>query len=111
MSGEGEFAGIFLSHGGTRPVMSKPPRMRASRAFVREVRDALNLADDEAEGAADWIADKMERFGAHFARPVFDMEGNGPQCSWCSMPWPLCGHHHLSAAIDDDEDDSEAVQP
>ncbi len=104
MSVRDEFAGIFLAPGGTRPLMSMPPRMRASREFVREVRDALALDDGQAEVAADWIADKMERYGALFSRPVFDMDGNGPQCSFCSMPWPFCGHHHLSGELEDEEE-------
>lgn len=103
MSIRDEFAGIFLTPGGSRPLMSVPPQMRASKLFIREVRDELNLDNERAESAADWIADKMERYGALFARPVFDMDGNGPQCSFCSMPWPLCGHHHLSGECDDEE--------
>lgn len=94
-----EWEGIFLPAETGRAVMSMPPRMRASAAFVREVRDALNLDTDAAADAADWIADKMERFGAAFAQPVFDMDGNGPICSWCTTVWPLCGHHHISAML------------
>lgn len=94
-----EWEGIFLPSDTHRAVMSMPPRMRASRLFVREVADSLDLDDDAALQAADWIADKMERFGAAFAQPVFDMDGNGPICSWCTTIWPLCGHHHLSAML------------
>lgn len=91
-----EWEGIFLGEGGSRPVMSMPPRMKASMKFVREVADALGLEHDAACEAADWIVDKMERFGASTAQPVMDMEGCGPVCSWCGVLWPLCGHHHLT---------------
>lgn len=87
-----------------RPVMSHPPRLVASAKFIREVRHALDIADDEkAREVADWAIDKMERFGARTAQAVFDMEGNGPMCSWCGTTWPLCGHHHQAQAIDDEE--------
>lgn len=100
-----EFEGIFLTPGGSRPLMSRPPRMRASTQFVREVRDAFELVDDRHAGdVADWIADKLERFAALHARPVFEMNGNGPTCSYCSMPWPLCGHHHLSGETTEDDE-------
>ncbi len=95
-----EFAGIFEPTG-SRPVMSKPPRMTASKEFVREVAIVLDGVED-ATALADWVADKMERFGARTARPVFDMDGNGPQCSWCGQIWPLCGDHHLSEALPDE---------
>lgn len=80
-----EFHEIAMSEGGSRPVMSRPPRLLATAKFIREVRDALGIEDDDrAREAADWVLDKMERFGARTARPVFDMEGQGPQCSWCA---------------------------
>ena len=100
----GEFSHIFLPYD-PRPVMTRPPRTRASRKFVVEVREALGLSDDEADDAADWIADKMERFGASFSQPVFDMDGNGPMCSFCGAIWPLCGHHHLSGVSNDNAED------
>lgn len=94
-----------------RPLMSLPPRLVASRKFILEVRDALHIEDDDqAREAADWIIDKMERFGARTAEGVFDLQGNGPKCSWCGMIWPLCGHHHQSeVTFDDDEPDDEAA--
>ncbi|MCD2116775.1 MULTISPECIES: hypothetical protein [Rhodococcus] len=101
-----EFKEIFIAPGGTRPLMSEPPRFRASRSFTREVRDELGLDEAQAEHAADWIADKMERYAALHSRPVFDMDGNGPQCSFCSMPWPFCGHHHLSGELSEEEGES-----
>lgn len=98
-----EFEGIFEPTP-SRPVMSKPQRMKASKEFVHEVAAMLGVQHSEdATEAADWIADKMERFGARTARPVFDMHGNGPQCSWCGAIWPLCGDAHLSEELDDEE--------
>lgn len=103
-----EFEGIFLAGNGTRAPMSKPPRMKATKRFIREVQDALGIPDERATEAADWVVNKMERYGAYFAEPVFDMDGNGPKCSFCGMIWPLCGHHHMSGALGDDKDDTES---
>lgn len=99
-----EWQDIFISTGPeTRPAMSMPPRVIATKKFIAEVADELNLDSDTAQNAADWIADKMERFGASSAQPVFDMDGNGPSCSWCGVIWPLCGHQHLSVALGEDD--------
>lgn len=100
-SAQDEFKGIMQiapGHGGKRPVMSMPLRVVASRAFVREVADVLDRASSPDE-VADWVVDKMERFGALMAEPMFDTNGNGPICSWCKELWPLCGHHHQSQRI------------
>lgn len=100
-----EWTGIFVFEGGDRPVMSRPPVPKAASALVREVADMLGVEYHDAIEAADWIASKMERFGAGTAQPVFDMDGNGPICSWCTTIWPLCGHHHLTAFTGEDEDE------
>lgn len=92
-----EFEGIFLPQP-DRAVMSRPPREMASSKFIYQVRTACDLDDATAERVADWAADWHERLGAAGARPVFDMDGCGPLCSWCGVIWPLCGHHHLSEA-------------
>jgi hypothetical protein len=97
-----EFDGIFEPTP-ERPVMRRPPKMIASKSFIREVRDMLDEADGDETKVADWIADKMERFGARTAQPIFDMKGNGPGCSWCGTVWPLCGHHHQSEELNEDE--------
>lgn len=97
-----EFEGIFMPHHGTRPVMSKPPTMRAAKNLIDQVRWELELDDDVAVRVADWVADRMERYASQFAQPVFTMDGSGPVCSLCSVIWPLCGHHHLSAEVDDE---------
>lgn len=107
---ETEFTGIFMGSTESRPVMSKPRPMQATKKLIREVQEALGIPDDKAEEAADWVANKMERFGAASAQPVFDMEGSGPNCSWCGAIWPLCGHHHMSHNLPDDEDESEPTQ-
>ncbi|WP_017791898.1 hypothetical protein [Leucobacter salsicius] len=99
-----EFDGILIATGGSRPLMSKPPEFKAARVFVDRVMAELDVPDRErAEFMADWIVNFAERFGASAAQPMFDMEGNGPQCSWCGQIWPLCGHHHMSEEISDDE--------
>ena len=104
---EREFEGIF-EPGEKRPLMSKPSRVFASKKLIREVAEALNIADEDvARDTADWIADKMERFGARTARGVLDLEGNGPVCSWCSTIWPLCGCAHLSEVDFGDDDGKE----
>lgn len=97
-----EFVGIFMLPGQGRPVMSMPPTMRAAKPLIDQVRWELGIPDADAERVADWIADRMERYAALTARPVMEMDGTGPVCSDCSMLWPMCGHHHLSAEIDDD---------
>lgn len=101
---DNEFEGIFLGATETRPLMSKPKPMLATKKLIREVQDALGIPDDKATEAADWVANKMERFGASSAAPIFSMEGSGPSCSWCGMIWPLCGHHHMSTNLPDEED-------
>lgn len=101
-----EFHEIFQRHEGNRPVMSKPPTMRAAKGLIDQVRWELDLPVDVATRVADWVADRMERYAALTARPVFGMDGTGPQCSLCMQIWPLCGHHHLSAELDDEEENS-----
>ena len=107
---ETEFTGIFAGTHETRPVMSKPRPMQATKKLIHEVQEALGIPDHRAVEAADWVANKMERFGASMAQPVFTMDGSGPSCSWCGMIWPLCGHHHMSNNLPDDEEDSETIK-
>lgn len=101
-----EFAGIFMTDGRPRAVMSKPPRMQASKAFIREVQDLLD-ASTSTEEVADWIVNKMEDYGAHLAEPMFDMNGNGPACSFCKTLWPLCGHQHVSQRLKELESEAD----
>lgn len=103
MAYDGEFDEIILNTGETRPVMSKPRPLQATQRFVREVRDALDLSDEAAPAAADWVLNKMERYGARAAQGVFDLDGAGPMCSWCGAIWPLCGHNHMSGVQTEDE--------
>jgi hypothetical protein len=100
-----EFTAIIINDGGTRPVMAKPHPFKATKKFIQHIQDNLGIPDDKATEAADWVLNLMERYGANTAQPVFDMEGCGPKCSWCGMIWPLCGHHHMSSNLADDEDD------
>ena len=103
---EPEFEGIFERPAARRPVMSQPPRMLPSRKLIDQVRVACDLDDATAERVAYWAADWGERLGARTSRPVFDLDGLGPQCSWCGQVWPLCGHCHQSEE-DLDEPDKE----
>lgn len=107
-----EFTAIILvTEGETRPVMSKPRPFKATKKFIRHVQDNLNIPDEQATDAADWVLNLMERYGANSAQPMFDMDGNGPSCSWCGMIWPLCGHHHMSSNLpENDEEESEPTQ-
>lgn len=95
-----EFEGVMIwpSDGeqNRRPIHAKPLPLRATRGFVREVRDALGVPEERAEEAADWVLGKMDRFAAAHAEPVFTMDGHGPRCSYCGAFWPLCGHHLLA---------------
>lgn len=96
-----EWNGIYTYPPGTpatRAPMSKPPHVIASASFIAEVSDMLERDLDRHE-IADWIVDKMERFGAAFAEPMFTTDGTGPICSWCKTIWPLCGHHHDSIRL------------
>ena len=97
-----EFEGIFEPGDEPRPVGGRPRRKRPSAKLVHQVRVECDLDDATAERVADWAADWGERLAASTARPVFDMNGHGPQCSWCRAIWPLCGHHHLSTEGDTD---------
>ena len=104
-----EFDEIFEPATGTRPVMSKPPKVMASRKLIRMVAAEISelggvevVSADAYEKLADWLADKMERFGQRTAQPVFTMDGTGPCCSWCGAIWPLCGCHHNTDWCDDD---------
>ncbi len=103
----GEFVEIFQAGEGTRPVMSKPRPFKATKKFAQYVQENLGIPDDRKYEAADWVAHLMERYAAAYAKPVFDMEGNGPVCSMCSMIWPFCGHHHMSAELDEQEEPDE----
>ena len=102
---EREFDEVLIAPAGNRPLMSKPGRYQATRKVIREVMDVTGITDEaKAIEVADWLVNKMERYAAHTARGVFDMDGNGPQCSWCGTIWPLCGHHHMS-----DERESDGI--
>ena len=85
----------FIVPGENRPVMSRPPKLTATRAFVQLVEDARR-DNPTPEAFADWVANFAEEYGASTAEPMFDMEGHGPLCSWCATIWPLCGHQHMS---------------
>lgn len=80
--------------------LDPPPRFVASKKLIRIIQDARE-ANPTDEAFADWLANFMEGYAAHFAHPVFDVsegaDGSGPECSLCGMLWPMCGHHNTSA--------------
>lgn len=86
-----------------RPVM-RPPRVQATDQLVLETRLALDEFGGDPERMAQWVAERIEEFGALQAQPTFDMDGCGPLCSWCGVLWPLCGHHQKSELIGEGED-------
>lgn len=94
---EGEFDAIFEASG-PRKVMSRPPMPLASQKLIDEVAERFDM-DRYAlrtRELADWLAGKLERYGMWHARPVFGMDGGGPECSLCASIWPLCGCFHYS---------------
>lgn len=107
-----DFDEIFERGHGAQSLMGRPVDVQASNKFIHQVQLELEIEDrDEATRIADWAARKMDRFGALRARPVFDDEGNGPQCSYCDTSWPLCGHHHWSAEFKDEQDEQPGGRP
>lgn len=111
MSTDTEFTAIMINEGGTRPVMAKPGPFKATKKFIQHVQDNLGIPDINAVEAADWVLNLMERYAAQYAKPVFHMDGSGPRCSFCSMIWPLCGHHHMSSEDLSESDGEEAPEP
>lgn len=110
-----DFTEIILHTGSTRPVMSKPPALQATRKWVQQVEVAVTECTRpdgslDTEALADWILNAMEQYGARAAVPVFDMDGHGPQCSHCGAIWPLCGHHLTSEVPDEDTVEGEVVE-
>lgn len=105
---EGEFDAIFEASG-PRKVMSRPPMPLASQKLIDEVAERFDMDryDPATREAADWLAAKLERYAMWHARPVFGMDGGGPECSLCASIWPLCGCSHYSnpAAHESNEGD------
>lgn len=90
-----------LAYQQSRPVM-QPPKVYATDHLVLETRLATEETGADPERMAQWIAERIEEFGAITSLPVFDMEGNGPICSWCAAMWPLCGHASRSEMVGDE---------
>lgn len=89
-------------------VLSKPQRVLATKKAIRDIQDATGIDDyEKATEVADWYADRLEAYGMRFARPVFEMDGSGPVCSFCGTSWPFCGCHHHSVAIYEDKNGEE----
>ena len=97
MTEEYDFTGVILDTGQKRPLMSKPARLNATRKWVAQVERAAREADGDMEALADWVLNAMEGYAALTARPVFETDGAGTNCSHCMGFWPLCGHHHMTS--------------
>lgn len=69
--------------------------------FFREVEGMLLVADTPRE-VAQWVAERIEEYATQWARPVFDMGGNGPFCSACGAIGAICGHPERSIIADDE---------
>lgn len=93
---ENEFENIIAAPTHDRLPGQPPPRARATYQFTREVRDALEIPEDHATEAADWVIDKMVRYAAAHAEPMLTLNGAGPVCSLCRQRWGTCGHDYLS---------------
>lgn len=102
-----DFTGAILDTGQTQPLMSRPPRRIATRKWVAQVERAVRDADGDMEALADWVLNAMEGYAALTARPVFETDGAGQNCSFCMGFWPLCGHHHMTSAnVNNEETDA-----
>ena len=99
-----DFTGVILDTGQTRPLMSRPPRLIATRKWVAQVERAAQDADGDMEALADWVLNAMEGYAALTARPVFETDGTGQKCSHCMGVWPLCGHHYMTSVNADNEE-------
>lgn len=109
MSKAHEFRGVILDTGATYAPGAVPPPVIASMDFVRRLQDEspIPVPDDARQKFADWVLNMMDRYSAHYARPVLDLiDGGGPECSACGGLWPLCGHHHWTTIGLDEEGES-----
>lgn len=83
--------------------MSTPRRRDGEGTLPKQRADGRWFSD--IRSTDDYGVTKRTRvYGASTARPVFDMDGSGTQCSYCGAIWPLCGHHHLSTMPTDDDE-------
>ena len=100
MTARYDYSGIFEVNPAPETMFGPPGRVQASKTLMRVIEDARR-EHDTPEAFADWFADYLEGYGALFAHPSMDLtEGAtdmGPQCSFCGVAWPFCGHAHLSA--------------
>lgn len=94
----GELSFMPLAYESPRPVGAKP-RVHATDQLIYETERALEDTQGTPEQMAQWIAERIEEYGAMQSMPVFDMEGNGPMCSWCGGIWGLCGHAAISEVV------------
>lgn len=99
MTARYDYTGIFSEDPAPRTMFGPPRSARASKKLMRTIEDAQR-EHDTPEAFADWLADFMEGYGALFAHPSVDLtegaDGMAPQCSFCGVAWPFCGHGHLS---------------
>ena len=73
--------------------MTQPRQYEATRDYIHQVANELDLDSDTAEKVADYIVNEIERTGGSDARLVFVAEdGSGPYCSWCWGMAGICPH-------------------
>lgn len=64
----------------------------ANHGYVAEIVKRYELQPSE-EWVADVVAQEIERTSRADAFGCFDLDGNGPFCSYCGVLWPLfCNH-------------------
>lgn len=102
-----ELSFVPLAYPGTRP-LGQVPEVTATDQLVLETRIALEETGGDPERMAQWIAERIEEFGAITSRGVFTMDGDGPVCSWCHTFWGLCGHDKRTEMYPDDENEGGA---
>lgn len=60
--------------------------------FVREVVAAMEQHADDPREMARWICERIDEYGVQMARPVFEIDGTGPDCSYCGALGAICQH-------------------
>jgi hypothetical protein len=76
--------------------LTRKPTTTASREYIAEVAQLLDLDAAAAERVADYVLAEMERDGTRRAELMFPAAGEnagcGPYCSYCGALGGLCYH-------------------